>query len=127
MPTMALSTGVSLHPSAMRAELPATAMTRSRNPALTVSTETTYPASSLPSGEMGLRMSSFLPSRRGSFRVATTVPTTRARIMMAPARLLGGALRLRLADGQNVFQAGMRPRDHVHRDQLTEGKTRAEG
>src|ERR1022692_620427 len=115
MPTMALSTGVSLHPSAMRAELPATAMTRSRNPALTVSTETTYPASSLPSGEMGLRMSSFLPSRRGSFRVATTVPTTRARIMAAPAPLLAGAEGLRLADGQNIFHALLRSWDYVHR------------
>ena len=32
-------------------------------------------------GEMGFTMSSFLPSRRGSLRVETTVPTMRARII----------------------------------------------
>src|SRR5262249_14078780 len=84
MPMIVESTGVSLQPSAMRAELPATASTVSRNPALTVSTETTYPGSSFPSGLMGLRISSFFPSRRGSFRVATTLPTTRARIIYLP-------------------------------------------
>src|SRR5579871_1006957 len=119
MPMMVLSTGVSLQPSAMRAELPATAMTRSPTPALTVSTETTYPASSFPSGEIGLRIRSFLPSRRGSFLVATTVPTTRARIMTALVRLLSGALGLRFADRQNVFQALVRTRDHMHRNEFS--------
>src|SRR5437762_1119331 len=117
MPIMALSIGVSLQPSAIRAELPATAITRSPKPEPTVSTETTYPGSSLPSGEMGLTMSSFLPSRRGSFRVATTVPTTRARIMAALSPAIG--LRLRLADRQNVFQALVRARDDMHRNQLS--------
>src|SRR5579863_9521153 len=115
---MELSTGVSLQPSAIRAELPDTAITRSPTPALTVSTETTYPDSSFPSGEMGLRMSSFLPSRRGSFRVATTVHTTRARIMTTLVRLLAGALCLGLADWQYVFQALVRARDDVHRDEF---------
>src|SRR5215471_11047498 len=78
-----------------------------------------YPDSSLPSGEMGLMISSFLPSRRGSLRVATTVPTTRANILSF-RRLLAGVLRLRLADGQNVFQALMRARNDVYRDQLAD-------
>src|ERR1039457_1989631 len=127
MPMMVLSTGVSLQPSASRAELPETAITRSPTPAPTVSTDTTYPDSSFPSGETGLRLSSFLPSRRGSFRVATTVPTTRARIMTALFRLLAGALCLGLADRQDVFQALVRPRDDVHRDEFARSEERRVG
>ena len=41
IPMIVESTGVSLQPSAMRAELPETAITVSRKPALTVSTDTT--------------------------------------------------------------------------------------
>src|SRR5579863_9552940 len=121
---MELSTGVSLQPSAIRAELPDTAITRSPTPALTVSTETTYPDSSFPSGEMGFRISSFLPSRRGSFRVATTVPTTRARIMIVLVRLLAGALCLGLADRQDILQALVRARDDMHRDEFAHAARR---
>src|SRR4029077_21076311 len=72
-------------------------------PALTVSTETTYPASSLPSGEMGFRMSSVLPSRRGPFRVATTLPTTRARIIYFPPLALPiGSTSSRLGCGRGI-------------------------
>ncbi len=43
----------------------------------------------LPSGSMGRQIRSFFPSSRGSFRVATTVPMMRARIMsgISPAYL----------------------------------------
>src|ERR1035438_8494100 len=75
-------------------------------------------ASSLPSGETGLRTSSVLPSRRGSFRVATTVPTTRARIICRSGFRLLAVGGLGLADRQHVFQTLVRTRDHVDRDQL---------
>src|SRR5579871_2284647 len=62
-------------------------------------------------------MRSFLPSSRGSLRVATTVPTTRARIMECPVRL--ACVRgLGFADGQHVFQALVGPRDYVDGNQL---------
>src|SRR3990170_4909795 len=102
---------------------------------------------------MGFTISSFLPSRRGSLRVATTVPTMRARIILCDqcqrpamragkgdeeagttgvsdpecrdaATALGVPALLRgrghrgLADGQNVLERLVRPRDHVHGDQL---------
>src|SRR5260370_10179649 len=60
---------------------------------------------------MGFRISSLNPSRRGSLRVATTVPTTRARIMAC-------LFAFRFADGQYAFQAGVGARDHVDGNQL---------
>src|ERR1039458_8533965 len=70
---------------------------------------------------MGLRMRSFLPSRRGSLRVATTVPTTRARIMKIPSvRLLSGGLRLNLADGEDILQALMGAGDDVDGDEFAD-------
>src|SRR6187399_1577412 len=69
-------------------------------------------------------MSSLLLTRRGSFRVATTVPTMRARIMLDPEVRGGASLRLRadsgLADRKRVLEVGVRPRDDVHRDQLAD-------
>src|SRR3972149_3507744 len=83
---------------------------------------------------MVLTTRSFFPSRRGSLRVATTVPTTRARsisetptpaaqwpghraqrerVSRLAADQLGG-----LAEGQHVFQRRVRPRNDVHGDQL---------
>src|SRR6266436_6519582 len=48
-------------------------------------------------------MSSFLPSRRGSFRVATTVPTTRARIIyFPPLDLPIGSTSSRLGCGRGI-------------------------
>src|SRR5262249_29173676 len=125
IPTTAVSTGQSLQPWAMRAELPETVRTFSRKPAPTVSMATTYPASSAPSGETWRSTRSFLPSRRGSLRVATTVPTTRATSIEALLLSLRG--RLRLANRQYVFQVLVRPRDDVHRDQLAHaaGRSRA--
>src|SRR3972149_11434542 len=85
---------------------------------------------------MTLTTSSFLPSRRGSLRVATTVPTTRAscidnsngqdpaasrwaeRASLAPDPRLAGDQLGGLADGQHVFQRRMRARDNVHGNQL---------
>jgi len=69
-------------------------------------------------------MSSLKPSKRGSFRVATTVPTTRARIMkpLAPATCRRSALRP--ADRQHVFQALVRARDDMHRDEFAHASRR---
>src|SRR5262249_38727938 len=63
--------------------------------------------------------------RRGSLRVATTVPTTRDTSIEALLLSLRG--RLRLANRQYVFQVLVRPRDDVHRDQLAHaaGRSRA--
>src|SRR5262249_12036342 len=65
----------------IRAELPLTTSTVSPTPASTVSTATRYPPSAFPRGSTGRTTSSLLLTRRGSFRVATTVPTIRARSM----------------------------------------------
>src|ERR1700730_6807355 len=120
IPTMAASTGQSFIPEAMRAELPPTMSTVSPNPASTVSTATRYVPSGLPLGSMGRAISSLLLTSRGSLRVATTVPTTFARINCL--RPDAG-----LADRQCVFEIRMRPRNHVHRHQLTHpaGRCRA--
>src|SRR5512132_3239052 len=71
---------------------------------------------------MGRATSSLLLTSRGSFRVATTVPTMRARIMTG-----GSGLRFRrgrLADRQRVLEVGVRPRDDVHRNELTNAARR---
>src|SRR6185503_5509231 len=83
MPTTAASIGQSFMPAAIRAELPLTMRTVSPTPASTVSTATRYAPSDLPCGSIGRATSSLLLTSRGSFRVATTVPTTRARIIAA--------------------------------------------
>src|SRR6478752_5049357 len=70
--------------------------------------------------------SSLWLSSRWSLRVATTVPTTLASSMGTEARRVGGGeapptapeLLLGLPDGQHVFEVGVRPRNHVHRDKL---------
>src|SRR5690606_34536742 len=80
MPTMAASTGQSFRPDAMRAELPLTIRTVSPTPASTVSTATRKLPSGVPDGSTGRATSSLLLTSRSSFRVATTVPTMRARI-----------------------------------------------
>src|SRR3954452_22662962 len=64
--------------------------------------------------------SSFALSRRGSFRVATTVPTILARSIGPDGGQEGKALFLRLADRQRVFEVCMRPRDDVDRHQLAD-------
>src|SRR4029078_3640211 len=81
IPTMAASTGQSFSPDAMRAELPLTIKTVSPTPASTVSTATRKFPSAFPPGSTGLTISSLLLTRRGSLRVATTVPTIFARSM----------------------------------------------
>src|SRR5580700_9815201 len=92
-------------------------------------------------------MSSFLPSRRGSLRVETTVPTMRARsiefyaigkafvnqkpiaakmivrLCAEPRRFAASRWLLRgyhrgLADGQHILERLMRPRDDVDSDQF---------
>src|SRR6185503_17788908 len=91
IPTTAASTGQSFSPDAMRAEL-------------------------------RLTTSSLLLTRRGSLRVATTVPTIFARSIGDQARfgVLGLYRCVGLSDRQRVFEVGVRPRDHVHRDQLAD-------
>src|SRR5438128_10532011 len=79
MPTTAASTGQSFIPDAMRAELPLTMSTVSPTPASTVSTATSAAPSAFPRGSIGRARRSLLLTRRGSFRVATTVPTIFAR------------------------------------------------
>src|SRR5262249_15686653 len=66
---------------------------------------------------MGRATSSLLLTMRGSFRVATTVPTMRARIIPGE-----GGLRVDgsgLADWQRVLEIRVRPRNHVNREELT--------
>src|SRR5436190_2563110 len=79
IPTIAASTGQSFIPDAIRAELPLTISTVSPTPASTVSTATSGAPSTAPRGSIGRATSSLLLTRRGSLRVATTVPTTFAR------------------------------------------------
>src|SRR5687767_11503389 len=121
MPTTAASTGQSFSPDAMRAELPLTISTVSPTPASTVSIATRYVPSGLPAGSIARATSSLLLSSRSSLRVATTVPTMRARSMR------GYALRLRaagFADGQDVFEIRVRARNDMHRDQLADAPRR---
>src|SRR5262249_25360400 len=79
MPTIAASTGQSFIPAAIRAELPLTTSTVSPTPASTVSMATRYAPSAFPCGSICLTTISLLLTRRGSFRVATIVPTILAR------------------------------------------------
>src|SRR5688500_8504778 len=67
---------------------------------------------------MGRATISLLLTSRGSFRVATTVPTTRARISLWSWKL-GLRARVGLSDRQRVFEIGVRTRDHVNGDEFT--------
>src|SRR5882762_8914025 len=64
---------------------------------------------SVPSTFTGRTISSFLPSRRSSFCVETTVPRMRAMIMLAA-----------VTDRKRVVHTAMRTRYHVDTDKLTD-------
>src|SRR5262245_24338586 len=79
MPTMDASVGESFVRAVIRADEPVTIRPTSPLPAWTVSTATTHLPLSRPASSSGCTTRSLHPSRRSSFRVATTVPTTLAR------------------------------------------------
>src|SRR5688572_14065423 len=115
MPMITASTGASLRFGARRAELPWQNITISPSPAPTLSTATIVftPGrnfvGSFSSTNCGRSSSSLRPPMEGSFLVATTEPSTRARHIL-PRRLR--TLR------QHGFHVAVRTRNHVHADQF---------
>src|SRR4051812_4019090 len=108
------STGASLRLGARRAELPWQNMTSSPMPAPTLSTAMIVfipgrnLVGSLSSTSCGRTKRSFRPPMDGSFLVATTEPSTRARNMLFGDRFLR----------QHCVHVAVRPGGHMNADQL---------
>src|SRR5690242_422408 len=94
-----------------RADEPAAYSTTSPSPAPTASTATATPPVGVPSTSHARTTRSFSPSSVGSLRVATSVP-------MTLPRTIGLLLAVGAPERQHRVDVGVRPRDHVDRDDL---------